>query len=331
MADDDRGMSDSVTDYKTEWDGDDDDAITAEETVRLVPAALAGERLDRVAAALWPEHSRSRLQAWIEEGRLSIDGIPAESVRRRLLGGERLALAPPLLAFGETPRAQAMSLSLLYADESIFVIDKPAGLVVHPGAGNLEGTLLNGLLALDPGLAAVPRAGIVHRLDKDTSGLMVVARTLEAQTALVRQLQARTVRREYWAVVAGRLERAGTAEAPIGRHPRVRTRMAVVPQGKPAVTHYRPLEVFAEATLVECRLETGRTHQIRVHLAHLGFPLLGDPLDAPRAVAARFSRQALHARRLALVHPASGEPCRWESPLPEDMTRLLEILRGERR
>jgi len=330
-VDDDRGMSDSVSDYKAEWSGDDDDAITAEEEVRLVPAALAGERLDRIAAALWPEHSRSRLQAWIEEGWLTVDGVPAESVRRRLLGGERLALAPPLLALGETPRAQEMSLSLLYADESIFVIDKPAGLVVHPGAGNLEGTLLNGLLALDADLAAVPRAGIVHRLDKDTSGLMVVARTLEAQTALVRQLQARTVRREYWAVVAGRLERSGTVDAPIGRHPRARTRMAVVPQGKPAVTHYRPLETFADATLVECRLETGRTHQIRVHLAHLGFPLLGDPLYAPRAVAARFSRQALHARCLSLVHPASGEPCRWESPLPEDMTRLLETLRGEKR
>ena len=324
-------MSDSVTDYKAEWDGDDEEAITAEEEARLVPVALAGERLDRVAAALWPEHSRSRLQQWIEQGFLRVDGLPAGSERRRLLGGERLVLAPPPFALGEVPRAQAMSLSLLYADESIFVIDKPAGLVVHPGAGNLEGTLLNGLLALDAGLAALPRAGIVHRLDKDTSGLMVVARTLEAQTALVRQLQARTVRREYWTVVAGHLERAGTVEAPIGRHPRVRTRMAVVPQGKPAVTHYRPLEAFAEATLVECRLETGRTHQIRVHLAHLGFPLLGDPLYAPRAVAARFSRQALHARRLALVHPASGEPCRWESPLPEDMTRLLEILRGEKR
>ncbi|MBI5780226.1 MAG: RluA family pseudouridine synthase [Rhodocyclales bacterium] len=321
-------MSDSVADYKVEWDGDDEEAITAEEEVRLVPIALAGERLDRIAAELWPEHSRSRLQAWIEQGWLTVDGVPADSVRRRLLGGERLALAPPLFAVGETPRAQAMSLSLLYADESIFVIDKPAGLVVHPGAGNLQDTLLNGLLALDPALAAVPRAGIVHRLDKDTSGLMVVARTLEAQTALVRQLQARTVRREYWAVVAGHLERAGTVQAPIGRHPRARTRMAVVPQGKPAVTHYRPLEVFAEATLIECRLETGRTHQIRVHLAHLGFPLLGDPLYAPRAVSARFSRQALHARRLALVHPASGKQCLWESPLPEDMVRLLDALRG---
>jgi len=218
-----------------------------------------------------------------------------------------------------------------YEDEQILVIDKPAGLVVHPGSGNWRGTLLNALLHRLPALAGLPRAGIVHRLDKDTSGLLVVAKTLEAQTDLVRQLQARTVRREYLALVRGTVERDGLVDAPIGRHPVQRTRMAVVARGRPARTHYRVRERLAGATLVECALESGRTHQIRVHMAHIGHPILGDPVYARHAAGGvAFGRQALHAWRLGLRHPASGAALHWESALPQDMAGLLDRLRREK-
>lgn len=299
---------------------DDEDVQSA-----VVPLEHAGRRLDQSLARLFPDFSRSRLQAWLAAGRIIVDGARAESARK-VRGGEVL-----MLAAAPDPRevsfvAEPIPLSIVYEDEALIVIDKPAGLVVHPGSGNWSGTLLNGLLAQWPALAGVPRAGIVHRLDKDTTGLLVVARTLAAQTDLVRQLQARTVRREYLALVAGRVDRGGVVDAPIGRHPRERTMMAVVATGKPAITHYEVLERFASCTLLRCRLETGRTHQIRVHLTSIGHPLVGDPVYGSRggvAHAVAFGRQALHAERLGLRHPVSGAAVNWTSPLPADMAALL--------
>jgi 23S rRNA pseudouridine1911/1915/1917 synthase len=292
-----------------------------------VPAECAGMRLDQALAKLLPEHSRSRLAQWVKDERVRIDGRAAIP-RAKVWGGEALEVQPSADPRTLAAAPQDIALSVVYEDETLIVIDKPAGLVVHPGSGNWSGTLLNALLGHEPRLAEVPRAGIVHRLDKETSGLLVVARTLQAQTDLVRQLQARTVKREYAAVAHGVIARDGTVEAPIGRHPVSRTRMAVVSRGKPAVTHYRVLERYADATYVECRLETGRTHQIRVHLASIGHPLVGDPVYGKRSVkpALAFPRQALHARRLGLVHPASREAMTWESPVPGDMRELLERL-----
>jgi 23S rRNA pseudouridine1911/1915/1917 synthase len=304
-------------------------AAVAPEPVELtVPSECAGLRLDQVLARLLPGHSRSRLSSWVRDERVSVDGRSAIP-RTKLWGGERLRVLP-------TPSREALAhlpeeipLDVLYEDAQLIVVNKPAGLVVHPGSGNWEGTLLNALLQHTRDVAEVPRAGIVHRLDKDTSGLLVVARTLEAQTDLVRQLQARSVTREYTAVVCGVIARDGKVEAPIGRHPVSRTRMAVVARGKPAVTHYDVVERYAHATLLNCRLETGRTHQIRVHLASIGHPLVGDPVYGPRTAKARspaFHRQALHARKLGLVHPATGRAMSWEAPLPADMRDLITEL-----
>lgn len=297
-----------------------------------VPTECAGQRLDAVLARLFPEHSRSRLQAWLKEGRILIDGATADA-KRKLRGGERVALAvPPTLTLADA--AEDIALPIVYEDEQLIVIDKPAGLVVHPGNGNASGTLMNALLHHAPSLAGVPRAGIVHRLDKDTSGLLVVAKTLEAQTDLVRQLQARSVKRHYLALALGKVERDGLVDAPLGRHPVHRTKMAVVKNGgKEARTHYAVRERFARATLVECRLETGRTHQIRVHMASLGHPLAGDGVYGKTcsgdARLDAFPRQALHAWRLALIHPASGVEMAWEAPLPDDFTQLLVTLRDD--
>ena len=306
------------------------DELEACETL-TIPAELGGLRLDQALARLFPQHSRSRLQGWLKAGWIRVDGGSPDA-RRKVCGGECVEIdapPPPELA-AELP--EDIPLAVVYEDEDLMVIDKPVGLVVHPGSGNWSGTLLNALLHRNPGLAGLPRAGIVHRLDKDTSGLMVVAKTLAAQTELVRQLQARTVGRHYRALVQGELSAGGTVDAPIGRHPTQRTRMAVVGNGRPAVTHYRVTERFSRATLVECRLETGRTHQIRVHMAHIGHPLVGDPLyGARRCGDARldgFPRQALHAFRLGLVHPRSGEAMRWEVPLATDFATLLDELRG---
>ena len=301
---------------------DDEDVQSA-----IVPPEHVGQRLDQSLAKLFPDFSRSRLQSWLVAGRIIVDGARAESARK-VRGGEVVMLAaapdPREVAFV----AEAMPLTIVDEDDALIVIDKPAGLVVHPGSGNWSGTLLNGLLAHHPPLAGVPRAGIVHRLDKDTSGLLVIAKTLASQTDLVRQLQARTVRRDYLALVAGRVERAGRVEAPIGRHPRERTMMAVVPSGKPAVTHYEVLERFAACTLLRCRLETGRTHQIRVHMTSIGHPLIGDPVYRGKAVPAgiAFGRQALHAEHLGLRHPASGAPMNWSSPVPADIAELVAWL-----
>ncbi|ABI57892.1 23S rRNA pseudouridine(1911/1915/1917) synthase RluD [Alkalilimnicola ehrlichii MLHE-1] len=304
----------------------------------LIDEQQTGQRLDQALAALLPDYSRSRIQQWIREGAVRLEGT-APRPRDKVAAGQQVTIRAELEE-EQRVSAEPIPLRIQYEDRHLLVIDKPAGLVVHPGAGNREGTLQNALLHHDPQLAELPRSGIVHRLDKDTSGLMVVARSLAAHTALVAQLQARSVRREYLALVNGCPVAGGTVEAPIGRHPRDRKRMAVVERGRPATTHYRVEERLAAHTLLRCFLETGRTHQIRVHMAHAGYPLVGDPVYGgrlrlpPRATEAQrqalraFQRQALHAARLALDHPESGERLSWEAPLPEDMAALLACLRS---
>ncbi|HGN2594851.1 TPA: 23S rRNA pseudouridine(1911/1915/1917) synthase RluD [Pseudomonas aeruginosa] len=305
-----------------------------------VPFELGGQRLDQIAAQLFPEHSRSRLAGWIKDGRLTVDGA-ALRPRDIVHSGAQLVLEAEQEAQGEW-LAQDIELEIVYEDEHILVIDKPAGLVVHPAAGHQDGTLLNALLYHVPDIANVPRAGIVHRLDKDTTGLMVVAKTLEAHTKLVAQLQARSVSRIYEAIVIGVITSGGTIDAPIGRHGVQRQKMAVVDAGKVAVSHYRVLERFRAHTHTRVKLETGRTHQIRVHMSHIGYPLVGDPVYGGRfripPVASQtlvqtlreFPRQALHARFLELDHPATGVRMKWESPLPEDFLWLLSLLRQDR-
>ncbi len=296
--------------------------------VLLVPPECAGLRLDQALARLLPQHSRNRLAQWVREHRVTVEGRPALP-RDKLAGGEEIRVEPIDDPRTLPHRPQDIALEIIFEDATILVVDKPAGLVVHPGSGNWEGTMLNALLQHAPQVREVPRAGIVHRLDKDTSGLLVVAKTLTAQTDLVRQLQARTVTREYAAIVHGNLTRSGTVEAPIGRHPVSRTRMAVVARGKSAITHYRVAARYAAATLLCCRLETGRTHQIRVHLASIGHALVGDPVYGKRTGkgnALEFHRQALHAQKLGLVHPQTREPMTWEAPLPADMRDLITRL-----
>jgi len=292
------------------------------------PRALAGLRLDQALARMFPQYSRSRLQAWLAAGHIRVDGARA-AARALVRGGERVALAPPAAPQG-APRAQRMALAVVFEDADLIVIDKPAGLVVHPGAGQPDRTLMNALLAHAPQLAGVPRAGIVHRLDKDTTGLIVVAKTVEAQISLVRQLAERTMRRVYWAVVQGDPPASGVIDAPVGRDARARTRMAVTRRGKEAVTRYRVLERYGRAALVECRLETGRTHQIRVHFQHIRHPIVGEATyrrGTRHGLA--FGRQALHAAELSLVHPRSGRPVRWRAEPPADFKRLLASLRRD--
>ena len=306
-----------------------------------VPMEAAGRRFDAVLAELFTEFSRSRLAEWIKSGDALLDGAQARP-RDPVRGGEPVSLA--VEADPQThAEPQDIPLQLLFADEHVIVIDKPAGLVVHPGAGNPDGTLVNALLHFDPSLAALPRAGIVHRLDKDTSGVMVVARTLPAHTRLVEMLSGREVHRQYLAIVVGALVSGGTANAAIERHPRDRIRMAVREDGREAITHYRLRERFRQHTALECRLETGRTHQIRVHMQHLKQPIVGDPLyggplrlpkgaDEALAEALRgFKRQALHAEVLEFAHPASGDPLRCEAPVPADMLELMRLLREDAR
>jgi len=297
---------------------------------RHIPADCAGMRFDLALARMFPEHSRSRLAAWVKEGRVKLDYVDVD-VKRKVWGGECVSLALEPEARDSAAAAEDIALDIVYEDAALLVLNKPAGLVVHPGSGNWQGTLLNGLLHHYPPLAGIPRAGIVHRLDKDTSGLLVVAKTLEAQTDLVRQLQARSVARHYLALVHGVVAKDGSVDAPIGRHQTQRTRMAVSEHGRAARTHYRVLERFARATLLECKLDTGRTHQIRVHLQSIAHPLAGDPVyRAGRGAAmgplADFKRQALHAYRLGLAHPVSGAAMQWEAPLPADMKSLLQAL-----
>ncbi|MEP6943043.1 MAG: RluA family pseudouridine synthase [Betaproteobacteria bacterium] len=290
-----------------------------------VPAECNGLRADQALARLLNAHSRTRIRTWIDAGRVTLDGRAIDATRR-LDGGERLMVTPLPDPDAAAFTPQAIALRIVYEDDALIVVDKPAGLVVHPGSGNRDRTMANALLHHAPELTTVARAGIVHRLDKDTSGLLVVARTETAQTTLVRQLQARSVHREYLALVAGDIARGGRVDAPIGRHPVKRTSMAVVVGGKAAVTHYEVRERLGDCTLLACRLETGRTHQIRVHLASIGHPLIGDPTYG-RARGIAFGRQALHAWKLGLIHPVSGEPMQWESPMPEDFAALLAGLR----
>lgn len=305
-----------------------------------VPSSLGGQRLDLALQQMLPDHSRSRLQTWIKDGLVLMDG-QAPTAKTKVWGGERLLVTPPRNLQENAFSPEEIALDVVYEDDALIIINKPAGLVVHPAAGNWSGTLLNALLFHWPALKEVPRAGIVHRLDKDTSGLLVVAKTLEAQTSLVRQLQGRSVKREYRAIVWGQLWRNGKVDQPVGRHPHQRTKMAVVRKGKPAVTHYEVLERFGTNTYLRCNLETGRTHQIRVHLQHLKAPMVGDPLygigniiphkmmsPALRAVIGDFKRQALHAIKLGLIHPVTNEAMEWQIELADDMRALLEAMRA---
>jgi len=302
----------------------------------VVPLEYGGMRLDQALAKLLPEYSRSRLQEWVAQGQITLNGATATS-KQKVWGGEKLSVIPQSDPADQPYEAEDIAIDIVFEDDSIIVINKPVGLIVHPGSGNWHGTLLNALLHHDPSLGEVPRAGIVHRLDKDTSGLLVVAKTLIAQTSLVRQLQERSVRREYLALAHGELLRGGRVDQPIDRHPSQRTKMAVVEGGKPAVTHYAIVESFPGCTLLRCKLETGRTHQIRVHMAFLQHPLVGDHIyikgaqkcpPPMRSTLMEFPRQALHAERLGLEHPETGEWMEWQKDMPDDMQQLLARIRG---
>lgn len=307
----------------------------------IIPENLGGQRLDLALQKILPEHSRSRIQAWIKEDLVKLNG-ESTTAKTKVWGGEQVEMNPPPNLQENAFNPEDIPLEVIYQDDALLVINKPAGLVVHPAAGNWGGTLLNALLFHYPALADIPRCGIVHRLDKDTSGLLVVAKTLEAQTSLVRQLQARTVKREYRAIVWGQVWRNGTVDQPIGRHPYARTKMSVIRTGRPAVTHYEVLERFGTNSYVRCRLETGRTHQIRVHMQYIKAPMVGDPSygigniiphkqmsDVLREAILSFKRQALHAIKLGLVHPVTDEFMEWQIDLPEDMKVLLEAMRHD--
>ena len=299
----------------------------------------AGQRLDQVAAGVFSGFSRSRLQSWIKSGALTVDGAAAKP-RDKLHGHELLRLDAELEQEVDD-QPEAIDLPVVYEDDDLLVLNKPAGLVVHPAAGHAAGTLLNGLLHHAPGLANLPRAGIVHRLDRDTTGLMVVAKTLEAHASLVDQLQDKSLYREYEAIAVGVMTGGGKVDAPLGRHPTDRKRQAVVEGGKPAVTHYRLIERYRGHTRIKVQLETGRTHQIRVHMAHVRYPLVGDPVyggrpkfpagasQALRDAISAFPRQALHARKLGLIHPTSGEYMEFECELPDDMQALIAVLKAD--
>ena len=308
--------------------------------IELTPD-LAGLRVDQALARILPQYSRARLQSWIEAGEVEIDGRRPRG-KDKVSGGERVRIQARLES-SEQVAAESLPVDVVFKDKSLFVVNKPAGLVVHPGAGNASHTLQNALLGLDPKLSLVPRAGLVHRLDKDTSGLLVVARTVEAHTALVSALAEREVERHYIAVCTGAMTGGGTVDEPIGRHRSQRTKMAVRPDGRPSVTHYRVLKRFRAHTLVRAELESGRTHQIRVHLAHIGFPVVGDPVyggrrrlpagSSPALIAElnAFKRQALHAAHLKLTHPTTGREVGWEAPLPADMEHLIAVLEADQR
>ena len=313
------------------------------ETIELsaeVPDNLHGARFDQIAAGLFTDYSRSRLQQWIRDGVLQVNGAACRP-KDRLMAGDQLALKVDVeLTPDNGWQAEPLALDIIHEDESLLVINKAAGTVVHPAAGNYSGTLLNGLLHHCPELQHLPRAGIVHRLDKDTTGLMVVAKTLRSHHRLVRQLQKREVHRQYQAIVLGVMTAGGTVDEPLGRHPVLRKKRAVISDGKEAMTHYRVLQRFDAHTHLICRLETGRTHQIRVHMSHIRHPLVGDPLYGGRlhlpsgcspalADSLRgFRRQALHAAELGLIHPDSDQEVVWQAPLPSDMAKLLDALNG---
>lgn len=320
---------DDALDPDATFDGDEASAASVPLVQCVLDAGHHGQRLDRVAAALAGGHSRSHLQTLIGAGHVRLDGQPATTPATRVRAGQRLRIELVPTAEALSFRPEPVPLRIVHEDADVLVVDKPAGLVVHPGAGNWSGTLLNGLLHRDAGAAGLPRAGIVHRLDKDTSGLMVVARTLPAYAALVAAISARDVRREYLAIAHGAVEAAFDIDAPIGRDPAVRTRMAVVAGGRAALTHVEPVAVDAQGrSALRCRLHTGRTHQIRVHLASRGHPLVADALYGGRP-ALGLARQALHAQRLAFVHPRSGASLKFEAAPPADFGQAWrEVLDG---
>lgn len=302
-----------------------------------VPYELAGMRLDQVLAELFSDYSRSKLQTWIKAGRVEINDTVMLSPKVKLDGGEAISLDAEAEAVIESA-PENIPLDIVFEDDSVLIVNKPAGLVVHPAVGNWHGTLLNALLNHDANLETLPRAGIVHRIDKETSGLLMIAKTLQAHNSLTQQLQEREITREYLAVTRGRMTAGGTVYEPIGRHPTDRKRYVVRESGKFAVTHYRVMQRFAHHTVVQLMLETGRTHQIRVHMAHIRYPLLGDPVYGGRFQMTPncspelekelrgFKRQALHAAKLGLVHPVTEDYLEWEQPLPEDMVRLIKAL-----
>jgi len=306
-----------------------------------IPEELTDLRLDQALARLFPEYSRARLTQWLKSGEVLLDG-QVRRPRDRVLGGEAVTIDAGIEDANPASTAEPIDLDIVYEDEALLIINKPVNLVVHPGAGNRQGTLLNALLHHCPDLSTVPRAGIVHRLDKNTTGLMVVAKTIESHHQLIEAMQAREIRREYEAVVHGVMTAGGTIDEPIGRHPVDRKRMAVVATGKPSVTHYRVVQRFRLHTWIRVKLETGRTHQIRVHMAHRRYPIVGDPVYGGRMrmpanasaelqqTLREFSRQALHAIQLAVPHPLSGEVMEWTAALPDDMRHLIAMLEQDR-
>jgi len=308
--------------------------------IKLLSEESAGKRLDVVIAELFPEYSRSRLKIWIQQGQVLLNGKVAKP-KTKITGDEELQLTVQTIESESACEAEDIPLNIVYQDEDIIVVNKPAGLVVHPAAGHYTGTMQNALLYFDPSLAAIPRAGIVHRIDKDTTGLMVVARNLSSHKYLVDQIQQHEVIREYQAVVHGVMTGGGMVDQPIGRHPRDRIKMAVRENGREAITHYRLLEKFREHSHIKVQLETGRTHQIRVHMSYLRHPLVGDPVYAGRHrvppgaqpdllnYLQAFKRQALHAWKLTLIHPKHGEEVSFEADLPDDMTKLLSLLQAD--
>ncbi len=305
-----------------------------------VPDSCLGKRLDQTLAIMFPDYSRSRLKDWILAGSVTVNGDVLTRAREKMYGGEAIAINAKVEA-EQRFEAQNIKLDIIYEDDDILVINKPAGLVVHPGAGNPDGTVLNALLHHFPAIEVVPRAGIVHRLDKDTTGLMVVAKTIAAQTNLVDALQLREITREYEAVANGLMTAGGLVDEPIGRHPTKRTNMAVTFSGRPSVTHYRVMEKYRLHTRLRLRLETGRTHQIRVHMAYITHPLVGDPVYGGRPRPPKnstpelltklrsFKRQALHAAMLSLYHPITGELMTWHADLPNDFVELVELLQAD--